>query len=138
MENILDDHHYSEDRDLRVKETAEIFTPNAEIQNMLDSINIDWKNIPEDETFLDPTCGSGNFLIALAKRGVLLENIYGVDLMEDNIKTTKKRLRQYYASQGCSEEQIEFHLERNIICEDALTYHYEFWWHKEFADFDDF
>jgi 2-polyprenyl-3-methyl-5-hydroxy-6-metoxy-1,4-benzoquinol methylase len=139
MENTLDDvnntdntdneHFYSEDRDDRVKETAEVFTPDWLVQEMLDSLSTDWDNIPDDETFIDPTCGSGNFLVALAKRGVPLKNIYGVDLMEDNIQMTKHRLTQCYKD-SMSPEDINFHLDRNIICADALTYHYEFWWHK--------
>lgn len=122
--------HYSEDRDDRVKDTAEVFTPDSLVQEMLDSLNIDWNNPPQDETFIDPTCGSGNFLVALARRGIPLNNIYGVDLMSDNIETTKRRLREYFQDKMSSED-IEFHLDRNIICEDALTYHYQFWWYED-------
>jgi len=130
MEEILDnENHYSEDRDDRVKETAEVFTPGFLVKRMLDDLDVNWDNIDNTKTFLDPTCGSGNFLVELAKRGVLLKNIYGVDLMEDNIETTKKRLTELYPDM--STEDLEFHLERNIICADALTYHYEFWWHSE-------
>ena len=128
-QNDENEHFYSDDRDDRVKETAEVFTPDWLVQEMLDSLSTDWDNIPDDETFVDPTCGSGNFLVALAKRGVLLKNIYGVDLMEDNIQMTKDRLTQCYKD-SMSPEDIEFHLNRNIICADALTYHYEFWWYK--------
>jgi len=143
-ENIENEHHYSEDRDDRVKETAEVFTPDWLVQQMLDSFKIDWNNPPQDKTFIDPTCGSGNFLVALAKRNIPLKNIYGVDLMQDNIDTTKKRLTEIFLEKGMqlgdkdTEDTIIYHLERNIICADALTYHYEFWWHKEFSDFDDF
>ena len=130
-ENTLTDneHFYSDERDDRVKETAEVFTPDWLVQELLDSLDIDWNNIP-DEKFIDPTCGSGNFLVTLAKRGVPLKNIYGVDLMQDNIDITKKRLKSIFLKKGITEEDINFHLNRNIICEDAITYHYEFWWHK--------
>jgi len=129
LDNNIDEHFYSENRDDRVKETAEVFTPDWLVQEMLDSLSVDWDNIPDDETFIDPTCGSGNFLVALAKRGVPLKNIYGVDLMEDNVQMTKDRLTQYYKD-SMSPEGIESHLGRNIICADTLTYHYEFYWHK--------
>jgi len=133
METILknnEEFHYSKDRNDRVKETAEVFTPSTLVNKMLDTLGVDWNNIDNTKTFLDPTCGSGNFLVELAKRGVLLKNIYGVDLMEDNIQTTKRRLTEIYKD-TMDFEDIEYHLNRNIICADALTYHYEFWWHSE-------
>jgi hypothetical protein len=54
--------------------------------------------------------------------------------MQDNIDTTKKRLTEIFLKKEMSQEDIDFHLNRNIICEDALTYHYEFWWHKTEAE----
>jgi 2-polyprenyl-3-methyl-5-hydroxy-6-metoxy-1,4-benzoquinol methylase len=134
----LEEFHYSEDRDDRVKDTAEVFTPDSLAQEMLDSLDIDWNNPPQDETFIDPTCGSGNFLVALARRDIPLNNIYGVDLMSDNIETTKRRLREIFLEKGMNPEAIEFHLDRNIICEDALTYHYEFWWYEDPTKIADF
>ncbi len=123
IENEL---HYSEARDDRVKDTAEVFTPDWVVQEMLDKLPYDWDNPPQDKTFCDPTCGSGNFLIALAHRGIPVHNIYGVDLMEDNIVTVKRRLTEIFLNKGMSIKEINFNLDRNIICEDALTYHYEF------------
>ena len=73
-----------------LKDTAEVFTPNWLVQEMVYRVNVDWSKPPQDETFLDPTCGSGNFLVAIIKRGIPLNMIYVVDLMEDNIETTKK------------------------------------------------
>lgn len=130
-ENTMDEElHYSDDRDDRVKETAEVFTPNSLVEKMLSDLDIDWTNPPQERTFLDPTCGSGNFLIALARRGIPLENIYGVDLMQDNIETTRKRLTEYFSENGMTADDINFHLGRNIVEADALTYHYGFWWYK--------
>ena len=131
MEKLEDEFHYSEDRDERVKETAEVFTPKALVQQMLDSLDVDWKNPPQDKTFIDPTCGSGNFLVELAERGIPLHNIYGVDLMHDNVSKTKERLKEIFLKKGMIESDIDFHLERNIIEADALTYHYQFWWYQD-------
>lgn len=135
MEEI-EELHYSKDRDDRVKDTGEVFTPDSLVQEMLESLNIDWSTPPQDKTFIDPTCGSGNFLVALAKRNIPLCNIYGVDLMPDNIETTKRRLTEIFLEKGMelgdedTPDTIIYHLSRNIECADALTYHYEFWWHK--------
>ena len=118
--------HYSKDRDSRVKETGEVFTPPELVNKMLDELDYDWVNKPK-RTFLDPTCGSGNFLVEIAKRGIHPEFIYGVDLMQDNIDTTKLRLLNIHLANGVSIEDIEFHQERNLVQGDALTYDFSFW-----------
>jgi len=122
----MTDMHYSKDRDSRVKETGEVFTPPELVNKMLNELDYDWENKPQ-RTFLDPTCGSGNFLVEIAKRGIHPENIYGVDLMQDNIDTTKSRLLDIHLANGVSIEDIEFHQERNLVQGDALTYDYSFW-----------
>ena len=114
----------------RIKETGEVFTPTVLVQEMLNSLDIDWNNPPQDKTFLDPTCGNGQFLVELAKRGIPLKNIYGVDLMEDNIDITKHRLTECF-KRNMSMKDIQFHLDRNIVIADATTYHYQFWWYKD-------
>jgi len=123
------EHHYAPGRNERVKKTAEVFTPPDLVKSMLDGLDIDWSNPPQDKTIMDPTCGSGNFLVEIARRGFPLKNIYGVELMADNVETTKRRLKEIYIDK-MPEEEIDFHLARNIIEADALTYHFEFWWHK--------
>ena len=115
--------HYSDERDERVKETAEVFTPTPMVQEMIDSLDFDFVNIDHQKTFLDTTCGSGQFLVELAKRGIKPQNIYGVDIMEDNITKTKERLKEIYGNS----EEVEYHLNRNIVQGDALTYGYNFW-----------
>jgi 2-polyprenyl-3-methyl-5-hydroxy-6-metoxy-1,4-benzoquinol methylase len=105
----------------RIKEKGEIFTPDYLVDEMLDTLSINWKNIP-DEDFLDPTCGNGQFLIGLAKRGVPLKNLYGVDIMKDNVEITKKRLLNFF---GDTEENRTI-IENNIVQADALEYDYNF------------
>ena len=136
----LKDLHYSEDRDERRKDTGEVFTPDWLVDKMLSTNGRDekfWKEFSEsDELCIDSTCGSGQFLVGYARKGVRLDQILGVDLMEDNIETCKRRLTEIYLKKGMelgdenTPGTIKYHLERNIICADALTYHYEFWWHK--------
>ena len=118
--------HYSKDRDDRVKDTGEVFTPPELVNKMLNQLDYDWDTLPE-RTFLDPTCGSGNFLVELAKRGVKPEFIFGVDLMEDNIVTCHKRLREIHLGNGIDPDEIDYHQGRNIIQGDALEYDYTFW-----------
>ena len=52
-------------------------------------------------TFLDPSCGDGNFLYALHEvltqdyghtSESVMDRLYGVELMEDNVAEAKRRL----------------------------------------------
>lgn len=114
--------------DKEIKELGAVYTPSSLVNKMLDELDIDWDNPPQDKKFLDPTCGNGQFLFQLAKRGIPLEMIFGVDLMPDNIQKTKQRLKDIFKDK-MTDEDIEYHLERNIIEADAMDYHYDFYEH---------
>jgi hypothetical protein len=114
---------------LRQKKTAEVFTPTPLVQEMLDNLS---QELFEDftKTFLDPSCGDGQFLSEVVirkmeKSGCTLEQAlsttYGVELMEDNVKLCKERL----AGPNPTQEILDI-IDRNIVCADALTYHYRF------------
>jgi hypothetical protein len=115
------------DRDkLRVKATGEVFTPTVLVQEILDQL-------PQslftevDKTFLDPSCGDGQFLGEILIRKMengasfeqALSTIYGVDLMQDNIDLCRDRLL-------CGREDLRPIVEKNIVCADGLKYHYRF------------
>lgn len=126
------DHSYMSgvDRDrLRVKETEEIFTPTSlvlECLDLLEQQNPDCFKDP-NKTFMDNSCGDGQFLgevlIRKIENGVdfetALSSIYGVDLMEDNVDFCRKRLL-------CGREDLLHIVEKNIVCADAMRYHYRF------------
>ena len=123
-------HMFGIDRDkLRVKETAEVFTPTPLVQEMLDKLP---HELFEDstKTFLDPSCGDGQFLSEVVIRKMersdctleqALSTTYGVELMEDNVKLCKERL----AGPNPTQEILDI-LDKNIVCADALKYHYRF------------
>ena len=48
-----------------------------------------------------------------------LQTIYCVDLMPDNVKLCQDRLL-------CGQEHLRHIVEKNIVCADALRYHYRF------------
>ena len=109
----------------RVKQTAEVFTPMDLCLQMV-------RDIPQEKlkdpttTYLDNSCGDGNFLVTLLqvlteeynhpRDQVLNTQLYGVDLMPDNIATVKERL-------GLNPDQLGWD---HIVCADGLTYDYEF------------
>jgi type I restriction-modification system DNA methylase subunit len=111
---------------VRIKATGEVFTPTGLVQEILDKLP---KKVFTDstKTYLDPSCGDGQFLgeilIHKVENGIdfetALSTIYGVDIMQDNVDLCRERLL-------CGQEHLRPIVERNIVCADALKYHYRF------------
>ena len=111
----------------QVKKTAEVFTPTELVRKMLDELSINWNNPPKDRTFLDPTCGNGQFLAELAKRGIPVENIYGIDLMIENVKICRKRIYAVVKTTDAQKnKEIVKSIKNNIRVGNALEYDYSF------------
>jgi hypothetical protein len=110
----------------RVKATGEVFTPTELVREMLEQIPINRFQDPA-KTFLDNSCGDGQFLGEVLIRKMengstfeqALSTIYGVDLMQDNVDQCRERLL-------CGRTDLAHIVERNIVCHDALTYDYSF------------
>ncbi|MGD9663137.1 MAG: N-6 DNA methylase [Porticoccaceae bacterium] len=110
----------------RIKSSGEVFTPTPLVQEILDQLPAEQFADPT-RTFLDPSCGDGQFLSEVLIRKVeagstfeqALGTIYGVDLMPDNVELCQDRLL-------CGQEQLRHIVERNIVCADGLKYHYRF------------
>ncbi len=67
------------------------YTPSWVVSDMFKNIKIS-----ADYKFLDPCCGSGNFIIEAIKRGVSPENVYGFDVDENAVFITKQRIKQEF------------------------------------------
>ena len=110
----------------RTKATGEVFTPTPLVQEILNQIPIEQFQDPS-KTFLDPSCGDGQFLsevlIKKMENGSTFEQalstIYGVDIMPDNVALCKDRLL-------CGQEHLRHIVDKNIVCADALQYDYSF------------
>ena len=83
----------------RVKETGEVFTPTELVIEIVQQLDID--QFAPSKTVIDPACGDGQFLIVALgikmfhfgmSREDALKDIYGVDLMRDNVDLCKRRL----------------------------------------------
>lgn len=121
------------DRDKsRQDSTQEWFTCQEFVEEVLDRV----ENAKADiflnptKTLLDNAAGDGQFLTEIVIRkmersGCTLEQAlsttYGVELMEDNVELCKERL----AGPTPTQEILDI-LDKNIVCADALTYHYRF------------
>jgi len=109
----------------RVLATQEVFTPTCIVTELLKDYQDDFTD--PTKTFLDPSCGDGQFLGEVLIRKIengstfeqALSTIYGVDLMEDNVELCRERLL-------CGREDLKHIVEQNIVCADGLRYHYRF------------
>lgn len=99
----------------RVADHGEVFTPAPIVEAMLDLVKDESERI--DSRFLEPACGSGNFLVPVLKRKLVtvqarygknpfemrhhallaLMSIYGVELLEDNVGECRENLLDVFA-----------------------------------------
>jgi hypothetical protein len=116
----------------RVKQTAEVFTPTPLVKEIINKLEDNDPTLFSDptKTFLDNSCGDGQFLSEVVVRKMersgcsleqALSTTYGIDLMEDNVMECRKRL----AGSQPTDKILEI-LNKNIVCHDALTYDYSF------------
>ena len=120
----------------RVKDFAEVYTPQFIVKDMCDLIPKEtWDNI--ESTFLEPACGTGNFLVEIYARKLercqnekdglkALNSIYGVDIQADNVCESRKRLvDMFIAKFPNANEYAEFFawaiVSNNIVCDDFLN-----------------
>jgi hypothetical protein len=112
----------------RVKSTGEVFTPTPTVQRILSNIPIGQFTDPA-KTFLDNSCGDGQFLGEVLIRKMENEStfeqalltIYGVDLMQDNVDLCRERLLC-----GSKDPKHIAIVEQNIYQADALKFSYKF------------
>jgi len=133
----------------RVADHGEVYTPKRIVNAMLDLVKHETERI--DSRFLEPACGTGNFLAEILERKLrvvrmryrksqveyeryavlAVSSIYGIDILEDNIQQCRQRLfdifdrdyTQLFADKArdACRASVRFILERNIIQGDALT-----------------
>src|SRR5246500_3807990 len=99
----------------RVADHGEVFTPAWIVEAMLDLVKGETERI--DSRFLEPACGSGNFLVRVLQRKLgavelkfgksefenrhyallALMCIYGIELLADNIAECRANLLEIFA-----------------------------------------
>jgi hypothetical protein len=129
----------------RVADHGEVFTPAWMIEAMLDLVKGETERI--DSRFLEPACGSGNFLVRILQRKLAavelkfgksdfemrhyallaLMCLYGIELLPDNITECRANMLEILADYLNLNESDDFCraasyvLSQNIIHGDALT-----------------
>ena len=132
----------------RVAEYGEVFTGPEIVNAMLDLVKQETERI--DARFLEPACGTGNFLIEILRRKLAVveknyrrsqlefernlvlavSSIYGIDILEDNVEVCRQRLfdladARYTAlfkkkTKDACRRSLRYILQKNIIWGDAL------------------
>jgi hypothetical protein len=129
----------------RVADHGEVFTPAWLVEAMLDLVKGESERI--DARFLEPACGSGNFLVQILRRKLAavelkygkseferqhyallgLMCIYGVELLADNIVECRENMLEILADYLKIDEPGEVYraaayvLSQNLVHGDALT-----------------
>jgi hypothetical protein len=129
----------------RVADHGEVFTPAWMVEAMLDLVREETHRI--DSRFLEPACGSGNFLVPVLRRKLAavqrkyghsdyerrhyallaLMCIYGIELLADNIVECRAKLMEIFAEYLSLDESDELYhaasdvLSKNLVHGDALT-----------------
>lgn len=117
----------------RVRENGEVLTPLNVVNDMLDLAVPD---LGISETVLEPSCGTGNFLIEILKRKVqkaktdtdilvACSSLYGVDIARDNVTYSRYRLVKWLGQRVSDNEYLlaccARILELNILWGNTLT-----------------
>ena len=129
----------------RVADHGEVFTPLWMVEAMLDLVKGETERI--DARFLEPACGSGNFLVRVLQRKLAavevkfgrsdfekrnyallgLMCIYGIELLPDNIAECRENLLKIFADYLDVDETDDLYraadyvLSQNLVHGDALT-----------------
>lgn len=114
---------------VRVNATAEVFTPDFMVKELVKKMGVRGLNNPK-KLILDPACGDGQFLAYILycrlKRGVpllyALKTIHGIEFMEDNANRCRERLRCGHGE----DSDVGKLVAKNIVTENALKYHMRF------------
>jgi len=128
----------------RVADHGEVFTPEWMVEAMLDLVKGETERI--DSRFLEPACGSGNFLVKILQRKLAavdlkysksaferqhyallaLMCLYGIELLPDNIAECRANLLEifaFYLNLQPSDELYRaafFVLSQNLVHGDAM------------------
>jgi len=129
----------------RVADHGEVFTPAWMVEAMLDLVKGETERI--DARFLEPACGSGNFIVQILRRKLAavelkygqsdferrhfallgLMCIYGIELLADNIAECRANVLDVFADYLNLDEADDVYLaathvlSENLVHGDALT-----------------
>lgn len=124
----------------RVADHGEVFTPAWLVEDMVDLVKDETGRI--DSRFLEPACGSGNFLVVVLRRKLAavdarygtneferrhfallgLMCIYGIELLADNIVECRANLLEILADHLGLDESDELYAAASYVLAQSLVY----------------
>jgi len=132
-----------------VQDHGEVLTPEHIVNAMLDLVKPETERI--DSRFLEPACGTGNFLVEILARKLrvvearyakvqleyeryavlAVSSLYGIDILPDNAQECRARLFDVFdaaytrlfqdKAKAACRETVRYILKKNIIHGDALS-----------------
>ena len=129
----------------RVADHGEVFTPASMVEAMLDLVKAETERI--DSRFLEPACGSGNFLVQVLRRKLAAVELkfaksdfekrhyalfglmctYGIELLPDNIAECRDNMLEIVSDYLKLDDSDDLYraatyvLSQNLVHGDALT-----------------
>lgn len=129
----------------RVADHGEVFTPDWLVEKMLDLVKGETERI--DSRFLEPACGSGNFLVPILQRKLAaveakcagssfdrrhyallgLMCAYGIDILDDNVAECRANMLEVFSEYLNLDEADDLYraaryvLSLNVVHGDALS-----------------
>src|SRR6266513_4516974 len=123
----------------RIADHGEVFTPAWMVEAMLDLVKDESERI--DSRFLEPACGSGNFLVQVLRRKLAavdlkygksdferrhyallgLMCIYGIELLADNIAECRANVLEVFAEYLNLDESYELCCAASYVLSEKLV-----------------
>jgi site-specific DNA-methyltransferase (adenine-specific) len=93
------------------------YTPSWVVQDMFKGIKIQ-----QNFTFLDPCCGSGNFIVEAIRQGIRPENVYGFDTDENAVLITKQRIKEEFGYEATNIRVADFLQEAHSLSREKISF----------------
>ncbi len=117
----------------RVSDHGEVFTPDWLVEKMLDLVQGESDRI--DSRFLEPACGSGNFLVPVLQRKLAAVELkcgksefekrhyallglmccYGIELLPDNVEECRLNMLKVFADYLLVDESTDIHKAASFV-----------------------
>lgn len=117
----------------RVKDFGEVFTPIWVVNEMLDALEKESDAFSDvSKTFLEPTCGTGNFVVEIYRRKLnrckndktkaeqALRSLWCIELLEDNMMECRQRVKDIFAYYGWIDLPFDEVFEKQFLIGDSL------------------
>ena len=117
----------------RVKKHGEVYTPIWVVNEMLDALEKEGDAFSDvGKTFLEPSCGTGNFVVEIYRRKLnlakndrekaekALRSLWCIELLPDNMAECRQRVKDVFAYYGWTDLPFEEVFKKQFLIGDSL------------------